>query len=211
MALNDATISLIKSHEGLRLKAYADAGYGWDRATIGYGHTAAAGPPDVKKGMVITEEEAEEILRRDLGRVELAVKEAVKVPINANQFGALVSFAFNVGTGAFRRSTLLLKLNAGDYDGAAGQFARWNKSNGKVLEGLKKRRAEEAALFLAKPAKAAQPAPPQPEERPAATPIPAEPPPPRTEQPAGRIMWGRVGIALAALAVVAWAVVATLT
>lgn len=160
MALNDATIALIKSHEGLRTNAYADAGYGWDRATIGYGHTSQAGPPKVSKGMKISEAEAELILRRDLEAVEKAVRSLVKVPLTDNQFGALVSFTFNVGNGAFKDSTLRRLLNAGDYSGAAAQFKRWNKSNGKVLKGLVRRREDEAALFRSEGVAETPPLPP---------------------------------------------------
>lgn len=151
MAVNDATIALIKSHEGLRLKAYADPGYGWDVATIGYGHTSAAGGLKVTPGLTITDAEAETILRRDLEVVEARVRSLVKMPITDNQFGALVSLAFNIGGRAFADSTLLRLLNAGDYAGAAGQFKRWNKSNKKVLKGLTRRRADEAALFQKTP------------------------------------------------------------
>lgn len=149
MPVNRATLSLIQNHEGLRLEAYADPGYGWKIATIGYGHTTQAGPPVVSKGMRITAEEAQRILEADLLAVEVSVREAVTVPLNDNQFGALVSLTFNIGGGAFRRSTLLRKLNQRDYSGAAAEFKRWNKSNGKVLAGLTHRRADEAALFQA--------------------------------------------------------------
>ncbi len=149
MPVNRATLSLIQNHEGLRLEAYADPGYGWKIATIGHGHTTQAGPPVVSKGMRITAEEAQRILEADLLAVEVSVREAVTVPLNDNQFGALVSLTFNIGGGAFRRSTLLRKLNQRDYSGAAAEFKRWNKSNGKVLAGLTHRRADEAALFQA--------------------------------------------------------------
>lgn len=127
--------------------------------TIGVGHTGA----DVHPGMTITKEQSRAFLAADLGNAVSAVREAVKVPLNENQFGALVCFVFNIGGGAFRKSTLLKKLNAGDYAGAEAEFKRWNKSNGKVLPGLEKRRADEAALFAApvapKPAPAPEPLP----------------------------------------------------
>lgn len=147
MPVNRATLSLIQKHEGLRLEAYPDPGYGWKIASIGFGHTTQAGPPVVTKGMRITEAEALRILEDDLLGVEVQVREAVTVPLTDNQLGALVSLVFNIGGGAFRRSTLLKKLNKADYAGAAAEFARWTKSNGKVLPGLVKRRADEAALF----------------------------------------------------------------
>jgi len=148
MQTNDAGVALIKKFEGLRLDAYADPAHGWAVPTIGYGHTAAAGAPTVTRGMKITEAEAEAILRRDLGQYERAVTEAVTVPLTGNQFGALVGFTFNLGAGDLRGSTLLRKLNAGDYSGAADEFARWNKAGGKVLAGLTRRRAAERELFL---------------------------------------------------------------
>ncbi len=115
--------------------------------TIGYGHTAAAGPPVPAAGMTITAGEADAILARDLSRFEAAVARLVTVPLSQGEFDALVSFAFNVGEGALGRSTLLKKLNAGDRAGAAAEFGRWNKAGGRVLAGLTRRRAEERAMF----------------------------------------------------------------
>ena len=132
-------IELIKSFEGCRLAAYkCPAGV----LTIGYGHTSG-----VASGQTISQAQAEEYLRADLAKYESAVNECVTVVINQNQFDALVSFAYNCGAGALKSSTLLKKLNAGDYSGAASEFAKWNKASGKVLAGLTKRRAAEAALF----------------------------------------------------------------
>lgn len=140
--ISDAGIELIKQFEGLELKAYPDPGSGGDPWTIGYGHTG----PDVKPGRVITEAEAEELLRADLARFEKAVAKLCPVTTD-NQFAALVSFTFNVGEEALRTSTLRRLHNEGDYDGAAAQFARWNRAAGRVLNGLVKRRAAEAALY----------------------------------------------------------------
>lgn len=111
--------------------------------TIGIGHTGA----DVKPGMVITEAQARELLDRDLDEFELAVSRAVKVPLSANQFDALVSFAFNVGVGNFRSSTLLKKLNKGDYASVPGELMKWTKSKGKEMAGLVNRRSAEAGLW----------------------------------------------------------------
>jgi GH24 family phage-related lysozyme (muramidase) len=111
--------------------------------TIGYGHTKTAEP-----GMVITEAQAEELLREDLAEFEEAVTEAVEVSINSNQFSALVSFCFNLGAGSLFQSTLLKLLNQGDFQGAADQFPRWDKAGGQALEGLTRRRKAERALFL---------------------------------------------------------------
>ena len=141
-------IKLIKAHEGFVAEAYPDAGYGWSRATIGYGHTSAAGAPEVKRGMKISRAEGERILKKDLEAVERFVTVNVKVPLNQDQFDALVSLTFNIGGSNFVNSTLLKKLNAGDYIGAANEFPKWRKSNGQVFAGLVKRRADEKALFL---------------------------------------------------------------
>lgn len=136
-------IALIKSAEGLRLKAYPDPGTGGEPWTIGYG--SASG---VTRNMVITETQAEQMLAEDLVRFERIVERQVQVPLNQGQFDALVSFTYNVGGGNFTKSTLLRKLNAGDTAGAAEQFSRWVHAGGKVLPGLVTRRAAERALFL---------------------------------------------------------------
>lgn len=140
-------LALIKSHEGLRLNAYPDPGTGGDPWTIGYGHTSLAGPPLVRKGMKISALEAEDILRRDLQRFEKAVAKAVKVPINDNQFSALVSFCFNVGEGGLLKSGVLKAVNAKRFDLVPARLALWNKAAGRVLPGLTRRRAEEGKLF----------------------------------------------------------------
>ena len=111
--------------------------------TIGVGHTG----PDVKAGMTITKEQSRALLRGDLKFAETAVEQAVKVQLNDNQFAALVSFAYNVGAGNFRSSTLLKKLNAGNYDAVPTELMKWSKSKGKVMQGLTNRRAQEAALW----------------------------------------------------------------
>lgn len=142
--VNDAALALIRQWEGLRLTAYQDIAGVW---TIGYGSTR-----DVTPGMRITETEAVARLRRDLADAEQAVFNAVEVDLNDNQFGALVSFTFNVGGGALRSSTLLRKLNAGDYGAVPGELAKWNKArvNGALqpVAGLSNRRAAEAGLWV---------------------------------------------------------------
>lgn len=138
---NSNGLLLIKSFEGLRLQAYRDAVGVW---TIGYGTTR-----NVRPGMRISEAEAEQFLQQDLNRFEQAINEAVKVPINDNQFSALVSFTYNVGSGAFRSSTLLKMLNQRrNLRATADQFPRWNRAGGRVLAGLTRRRNAERALFL---------------------------------------------------------------
>lgn len=149
MKTSDRGIALIKAHEGLRLEAYPDPAHGWKVATIGFGHTTAAGPPKVERGMKITEAGADAILRQDLAKFERYVLDAVKVPLSQNEFDALVSFTFNLGPGNLRSSTLLRKLNAGDRAGAADEFLKWTRAGGKTLPGLVKRREAERALFRA--------------------------------------------------------------
>ena len=134
-------IDLIKSFEGLALKAYlCPAGV----LTIGYGHTGS----NVMPGQIISEEQAENLLRIDLNRFEVGVANSVTASINQNQFDALVSLSFNIGLGAFKSSTLLKVLNAGQYIEAASQFLRWNKGGGRVLPGLTRRREAESQLFI---------------------------------------------------------------
>jgi lysozyme len=132
--------SLIKKWEGLRLEAYLCPANVW---TIGYGHTGG-----VLKGQTVTEAEANDLLTKDLKRFEDAVNFMVKVTLNQNQFDALVSFTYNVGTGALSTSTLLTQLNKGNYTCVPAQLRRWNKAGSRVLEGLKKRREDEVKLWL---------------------------------------------------------------
>lgn len=149
MAVNNATLALITNAEGFVDRWYPDPAHGWKVPTCCYGHTDAAGEPKYAqtKDKRFTKAEGREILLRDLGKYEAAVKSAVKVPLNANQYGALVSFTYNLGAANLGKSTLLKKLNAGDYAGAAGQFRHWNKAGGKILPGLVKRREAERKLF----------------------------------------------------------------
>lgn len=138
--INQAGLDLIKKFEGLRLQAYQDSVGVW---TIGYGSTEG-----VWDGQTITEDEAEARLRHDLKTAETAVSAMAHVPLTDNQFAALVSFAFNLGAHALRESTLLRKLNASDYKGAAEEFLKWRFAGSKLLLGLQLRRQAERALFL---------------------------------------------------------------
>lgn len=156
MSLSQNGLDLIKGFEGLRLNAYQDSAGVW---TIGYGHTG----PDVRPGMSITQAQAEQLLRQDVARFEQAVRDNVRVPLTQNQFDALVSFTYNVGEGALQDSTLLRKLNAGDYAGAQTEFGRWVYAGGERLEGLERRRAAEAALFGGQAPEGTQPSNPQPQ------------------------------------------------
>lgn len=144
MIVNAKTKDLIKRFEGKRLKAYrCSAGV----LTIGYGHTSMAGSPQVTPGMTITAGDAEAIFDRDIERFAARVEAMIKVPISENQFGACVSLAFNIGVGAFSKSSVLRFLNKKQFNNAADAFALWNKAGGKVQPGLVRRRAAEAALF----------------------------------------------------------------
>ena len=140
--INGAGLRLLKSFEGCKLTAYKCPAGIW---TVGYGSTGG----HVKPGLTITQEYAEGLLRSDLRRFEEAVAKLAPGSSD-NQFSALVSFAFNVGIDALKTSTLLKLHRAGDYEGAAEQFKRWNKAGGKVLAGLVRRRAAEAALYRSK-------------------------------------------------------------
>jgi lysozyme len=137
--INEQGLKLLTTFEGCELAAYDDGVGVW---TIGYGHTASVVP-----GMKITQAEAEEFLRQDLELFESYVEDLVKVDLNSDQFSALVCFCYNTGPQAFGDSTLLRLLNGGDFTGAAGQFLRWNKGDGKVMLGLTRRRLAEQALF----------------------------------------------------------------
>jgi GH24 family phage-related lysozyme (muramidase)/uncharacterized protein YcbK (DUF882 family) len=143
--INASGLELVKHFEGLRTTAYRDAVGIW---TIGYGHTSMAGPPRVVEGMTITEAEAEAILAQDLDVFERGVVNALAIPTNADQFSAMVSFAFNLGVGAFRSSTLLKRHNAGSFGEAADEFLRWVFADGERLAGLERRRKAERALYL---------------------------------------------------------------
>ncbi|GAA5108531.1 lysozyme [Bartonella jaculi] len=137
-------LELIKQWEGLRLQAYQDVIAGW---TIGYGHTAKAGEPIVKEGMQITAAQAEDLLQKDLAQFEQTVEQRVERSLTDEQFAALVSFCYNVGAEAFGNSTLLKKLNKGDYKAVPAELQKWTKMGGKRLHGLVHRRAAEAGLW----------------------------------------------------------------
>jgi lysozyme len=142
MNISDSGIQLIKQFEGLELKAYH---CGANVLTIGYGHTGA----ELTESTTITPEQAEDLLRKDIERFEEAVNRHVKVPLNQNQFDALVSWTYNLGETNLRNSTMLKELNAENYDAVPAEMQRWIKAGGKVVFGLVRRRAKEAQLFRA--------------------------------------------------------------
>ena len=139
----DAT-SLIAEFEGFSAEAYLCPAGVW---TIGYGQTGG-----IKRGMTCTKVEAMRWLSARVKTTEREIRRLVRVPINANQMAALVSFVYNVGIGAFKRSSLFRLLNAGRYAEAADQLLRWDKAGGKVLPGLTRRRIREREIFLTKEA-----------------------------------------------------------
>jgi len=141
-------INLIKSFEGLELKAYPDPATGGKPYTIGHGTTIYPSGMPVKLGDTCTAQQAMDYLRNDLKKFESGVNNLVKVKLSQGHFDALVSFAYNLGLGNIGSSTLLKKLNAGDYLGASNEFLRWDKAAGKVMAGLTRRRQAERQLFL---------------------------------------------------------------
>jgi lysozyme len=134
-----AGLPLVRTSEGLELVAYRDIVGVW---TIGYGETRGVYP-----GMVITADQAETMLEARYDEFEAGVLNLVTRTLSENELGALVSFVYNLGLGAFKSSTLLRKVNANDPT-AVSEFARWNMAGGKVVKGLVIRRAKEAALFI---------------------------------------------------------------
>lgn len=138
-------LEIVKSFEKLKLRAYLPTKD--DVWTIGYGHTKGVRPGDT-----CTVEQAYAWLREDCGEAERAVNQFTLTPLSQEQFDALVSLTFNIGVGAFRRSTLLTLLDQRQYSKAAAQFDRWNKQKGNVLNGLTRRRKIERELFESVPA-----------------------------------------------------------
>lgn len=142
---SDRGVRLIKNWEGLRLEAYKDAVGVW---TIGYGHTGTVGGQPVGPGMRITEFQAEQILRSDLGRFERGVQAVLARPASQDQFDAFVALAFNIGVGGFQGSSVVKRFNQGDLGGCIRAFLLWIRGGGQILEGLVNRRAAEVARFV---------------------------------------------------------------
>ena len=139
MAIAKSTLAFITKEEGSKNKAYKDSKGLW---TIGVGHLIKADEPHLKDA-TLTDEQVEELLKSDLKWCSEAVESAVRVPLQQNQYDALYSLCFNIGEGAFRKSTVVKRLNAEDYQGAAEAILMWNKP-----AVLQKRREREKALFL---------------------------------------------------------------
>ena len=144
MRPSEDCVELLKRLEGFRARAYRCPGGAW---TIGFGSTRYADGDAVSEGDLIDSHEAERLLRRTVASVWGSVRGMVRVPLSQGQCDALTMLAYNIGETKFRASTLLAKLNAGDYAGAAAQFPRWNKVDGKVSNGQVKRRKLERSIF----------------------------------------------------------------
>jgi lysozyme len=139
MKMSESGLAFLRECEGFRARAYQDPAGVW---TIGYGDTL-----DVRPGMVITPGEGEARLAKRIPQFEAFVDGLVQVPLNQGQYDALVDFTYNLGPAALQGSTLLRKLNAGDYAGAAAEFSKWCHAGRAVLPGLVIRRARERAMF----------------------------------------------------------------
>ena len=146
MKISNNGLDLIKQFEGLSLTPYLCPA---NIPTIGYGNTFYEdGTKVTLKDKPITEQRASELIEYIVNKTfSDNINKVVKVPLNQNQFDALVSFAYNIGNGNFNWSTLLKKLNKSDYEGAALEFGRWNQANGKIIQGLVLRRQKEKELF----------------------------------------------------------------
>lgn len=139
MSVSDKCLTLVSYYEGFSESAYRDI---VGKLTIGYGFTKG-----VKEGDVITKAEANSRLIRELNEHASIINEHVKVKLHQWEYDALASFIYNVGVGAFGKSTLLRKLNKGDYEGAARELLRWNRAGGVIVNGLTRRRKSEKFLF----------------------------------------------------------------
>lgn len=144
MKTSEKGLQFIRREEGERLTAYADIIGVW---TIGVGHTGTVDGKPVAKGMVIPADKSQELLSADLSKFESAITRLVKVPLKQYEFDALVSLVFNIGETNFARSTLLKKLNANDFKGAAEQFLAWKNAGGHPVQGLLNRRKREKDMF----------------------------------------------------------------
>ena len=143
--INQAGIDLIKQWEGCKLKAYKDVAGIW---TVGYGLTSRAGFIEVGPDTVLTQEEADYYFEKVVDDFASKIKPMITSPINENEFAAFVSLAYNIGVGAFKRSSALKRFNAGEKDRVTEAIRMWKKAGGKTVQGLVNRREAEVALFL---------------------------------------------------------------
>jgi lysozyme len=144
--INNEGLELIEVFEGFSSKPYKDVAGIW---TVGFGSIRGLDNKRVtSKHRRITKKEAVKLMERDLRTTESKIASLVKVPVTENQFAALCSFIYNVGSGAFQRSTARMKLNRGNYEGCADEFLRWKYAGKKAIPGLLRRRKAERELFL---------------------------------------------------------------
>ena len=139
----EEALAIIKRWEGCELTAYPDPGTGGHPWTIGYGATG----PGIRKGVVWTQAEADARVAEDVRRFHRGVLASLKRQANRHQMAAMTSLAFNIGLGAFTKSTLLRRFNEGKFQAAAAEFDRWVRAGGRVMPGLVGRRRDERALF----------------------------------------------------------------
>lgn len=144
MKISDSGLAALKREEGCRLTAYPDSRGVW---TIGTGHTGKVDGVAVHKGMTITQDTADRLLRDDLSWVERCIADRVTVVLNQNQYDALCSLIFNIGASAFISSTVRRRLNAGNYTAAADAFLKWSRAGNNPTI-LAPRRGRERAMFL---------------------------------------------------------------
>ena len=145
--INEAGLQIIKKFEGWSAKPYRCPA---NIPTQGWGFTRLLNGSKVKMDSpALSKEKAEVILKHELNHFERGVRRLVNVKLNHNQFSSLVSFSFNLGLGNLQNSTLRMKLNRADYEGAANEFPKWRKAGGRIFKGLIRRRAAERSLFLA--------------------------------------------------------------
>ena len=138
-------MQIIKEFEGCRLDAYQDVIGVW---TIGWGTTHYPDGTAVRRGDRITQEYADELLAHDMKKFEDGISQHITSQLTTNQNAALISFAYNLGLGNLYHSTLLRKVNKGEYSSAAKEFERWVNAGGKKVKGLVRRRKAEQSLFL---------------------------------------------------------------
>ena len=148
MKVNKLGIDMMHHFEGCRLQAYQCSAKVW---TIGWGNTYYQDKKPVKQGDKVTQDQADELFEMIMNEFAIEVRNALTKEVNENQFSALVCFAYNVGIGNLKKSTLLRKVNVNpDDETIAEEFAKWNKAGGKVLNGLVRRRKAEADLYFTK-------------------------------------------------------------
>jgi lysozyme len=148
MKVNKLGINMMHHFEGCRLQAYQCSAKVW---TIGWGNTYYQDKKPVKQGDKVTQDQADELFEMIMNEFAIEVRNALTKEVNENQFSALVCFAYNVGIGNLKKSTLLRKVNVNpDDETIAEEFAKWNKAGGKVLNGLVRRRKAEADLYFTK-------------------------------------------------------------